>query len=82
MFFFRFILFFILVYLIITSIGRFIFGIRRSGSSSRRDEFTHEHQRHEGDVSIQVDAKSKKKISKDTGEYVNYEEVEDNSSGE
>ena len=77
MFFFRFILFFILVYLIITSIGRFIFGIRRGGNSSLRGEFTHENQRHEGDVSIQVDTKNKKKISKDTGEYVNYEEVDD-----
>lgn len=42
-----------------------------------RGEFTHENQRHEGDVSIQVDTKNKKKISKDTGEYVNYEEVDD-----
>lgn len=77
MFIFRFILFLVLIYLIVTSIGRFIFGFHKSRSSSNRDENNYSNQRTEGDVSIQVDAKRKKKIDKDTGEYINYEEVKD-----
>jgi hypothetical protein len=73
MFFFRIILFLLLIYLILTSVGRFFIGIRRSSKVSGGD---HTDARREGDVSVQFDSKRKKKISKESGEYVNYEEVD------
>ncbi len=73
MFLIRFILFFILIYLILTSLGRFIFGLCRNSRMSGRDNSD---TRREGDVTIQYGEKNKKKISKDTGEYINYEEVD------
>jgi hypothetical protein len=78
MFLFRFILFLVLIYLIITSIGRFIFGTNKKGSSSAgREEFNSSNQRREGDISIHPGNRNKKKINKDAGEYINYEEIKD-----
>jgi hypothetical protein len=78
MFLFRFILFLVLIYLIITSVGRFIFGTNKRGSSSaRREEFNYSNHRQEGDISIYPGNRNKKKINKDAGEYVNYEEIKD-----
>jgi hypothetical protein len=74
MFIFKGILFLVLVYLIFSSIGRFIFGTRKGGFSNGKG-FESSNQRTEGDISIQMDSRQKKKISKDTGEYVNFEEI-------
>jgi hypothetical protein len=73
---FRFILLLFLIYLIITSVRRFLFGTQKS-SFSGREEYEGTNQRREGDISVQVGSKNKKKFSKETGEYVNFEEVKD-----
>jgi hypothetical protein len=74
MFIFRFILFIVLIYAIVSSIGRFIFG-KSKGRFSNGKVFDSSSHRTEGDISIQMDARPKKKISKDAGEYVNFEEI-------
>jgi hypothetical protein len=74
MFIFRFILFLVLIYLIVSSIGKFIFGTSRGKFINGRG-FDSANHRREGDISIKMDVKQKKKISKDAGEYVNFEEI-------
>ncbi len=66
----RLLLIFALIYLLIRLIGRAIFP-SFSGNSRRRTEEGEK----EGDITIQNKKNSGKKISKDEGDYVDYEEL-------
>lgn len=66
----RLLLIFALIYLVIRVIGRAIFP-PSFGNSRRRTEGAEK----EGDVTIENKKNSGKKISKDEGDYVDYEEV-------
>lgn len=66
----RLLLIFALIYLMIRLIGRAIFR-PSSGNSRRRTEEGEK----EGDITIQKKNNSGKKISKDEGDYVDYEEM-------
>ena len=76
MVFFRLVLLFILLYLVIRFIGRILFGFQRSSVNSSQDSNTGK--RKVGDVFIDRQPDRKKKIiDKEEGEYVKYEEVKD-----
>jgi hypothetical protein len=75
----RFILFFILFYLLVRFIGRLLFGYsQRSSGQYRTSDNEHHFRRKEGDVNVEFNPENKdKKIRKEDGEYINYEEIKD-----
>lgn len=77
--FLRVLLFFLLIYFFIRLIGRFIMGYVRPHDSGSRDsaDFKGKHGR-EGDISINYKPENRKKIIQDSdGEYVKFEEMDD-----
>ena len=79
MFLLRFILLLILFYLVIQIIGRLLFGAGKRNTDAYTSSKGNRQRRREGDVHVDFDGNKKQKIiSKDEGEYINYEEVDDN----
>ncbi len=77
MFFIRALLLFILFYLLIRLIGRILFGFQRNSVNSSGSNFN-PRKKKEGEIFIDYQrANKKKKINKEDGEYVKYEEVKD-----
>jgi hypothetical protein len=77
MFLIRFILIFILVVIVLRLLGRIFFAsIVRNVNSRMTNDYTTNY-RKEGDIKVDLNNTSKdKKINKDVGDYVNYEEVD------
>lgn len=77
---FRFILILLLIYFLVNLIRKMLFPNnkgRRTYSGYQGDS----HQKREGEVNIQTGASShKKRIDKDDGEYVKFEEISDDKS--
>ncbi len=77
MFLIRAILLFILFYLLIRLIGRILFGFQRNSVNSSGSNFN-SRKKKEGEIFIDHQpTNKKKKINKEDGEYVKYEEVKD-----
>jgi hypothetical protein len=78
MFLFRFLLFLILFYLLAKFIGRLLFGYSRRSSEHYAHSNARHHDRREGDVFVDFNpGKKDKKIRKEEGEYINYEEIKE-----
>jgi uncharacterized protein HemY len=77
MFLIRFILFVVIVYLVLVILGRVILLSFKKRYFNVWNDHKRRNRRQEGDSYIQFDSKKKKKIGKDEGEYVNYEEIND-----
>jgi sortase (surface protein transpeptidase) len=74
---FRFLLYFILIYLGIKIIGKFLFATTVKRSSSWNTSQKDRENRNEGDVSVQINNKNNKRFDKTVGEYVKYEEMKE-----
>jgi len=72
----RIILFFIIISIILRIFGRMTFFFMRNNNPFNRNDTREYDGRKEGEVSVQSDHSNKKKIDKDLGEYVNYEEID------
>ncbi len=75
----RIVLFIIFLYLIFQLIFRFLFGFGRKRSFFfKSDDHQYSHQKHDGQITVNRSTSKKgKKISKDEGEYVKFEEIKD-----
>lgn len=73
----RFLLILLVIYLIIRVVTRFLF---RSYAKKMRNNFENQQQNYnqkkEGDITIKTNHNDRKKIDKDEGDYVDFEEVE------
>jgi hypothetical protein len=76
MFLIRIILIFIIISIILRIFGRLALYFVRNNKSFNWKEKQEYDNRKEGEVSIHTDNSNKKKINKDVGEYVNYEEMD------
>ncbi|MEE4198037.1 MAG: hypothetical protein V2I54_10365 [Bacteroidales bacterium] len=74
----RFILIFLIIFLVIRLITRFIFKKYIKNMQERyQDKQRPYDQKREGDVTIRSSSRQDKKIDQDEGDYVDYEEVDD-----
>lgn len=77
----KFLLYFILFYYLYKIVDKALFGDRKEAERLRKqqqkqwEKFYKEYKKREGTVTISNTAPSSKKIRKDEGEYVDYEEV-------
>lgn len=74
--FLRIILIFALLYFAAKLLGRLIFP-PRTGRYNERDSFNRGKQENEGDVTVENSKTRNKKINKDEGDYIDYEEVKE-----
>ena len=72
--FIRILLIFALFYLIIRFISRLLFPPR---SGEGRNSFNRQENDREGDVTVEKGSRGNKRIPKDEGDYIDYEEVKD-----
>jgi hypothetical protein len=72
MFLLRIILFFIIISFLVRIVGRVLFFFTPKNIKENRTYDS----RKEGEVTVQSNNSNKKKINKDLGEYVNYEEID------
>jgi len=74
----RFILIFFIIFFLIRVVTRFIFKKYVKNMQKRyEDKQQQYYQKREGDVTIKSSEKGDKKIDDDIGDYVDYEEVDD-----
>ncbi|MGC9344200.1 MAG: hypothetical protein ACP5E3_15970 [Bacteroidales bacterium] len=74
--FLRILLIFALLYFAARLVGRLLFP-PRTGRNSQRDTFNRGRKEREGDVTVEDRNPHKKKINKDEGDYIDYEEVKE-----
>ena len=74
---FRYILIFLLLYFLVNLLGKVLFPKSNQGRVYSRQQGDN-YQKREGEININTDASSRKKrIDKDEGEYVKYEEIKE-----
>ena len=73
----RFILILLLIFLVIRLITRFIVKRYLKNMQKRYEDQHHQNNKNEGDVTIKTSSGGGKKIDNDVGDYVDYEEVDD-----
>lgn len=74
----RFILIFLIIFYLIRIITRFILKKYVNNMQNRyKNPYHYSQQKKEGDVTIKSSTKQNKKINHDEGDYVDYEEVDD-----
>lgn len=73
----RFILIMLIIFFIIRLITRFVLKKYIKNMQKRYENQHHQNNKDEGDVTIKSSSGSDKKIDHDVGDYVDYEEVDD-----
>jgi hypothetical protein len=76
MFLLRIILFFIIISFILRILGKVLLFFARNNQSFNTTNKQEYDKRKEGEVFVETNIQNKKKINKDLGEYVNYEEID------